>query len=100
MKIANIRVSRADEGVIIVEEELQNETGCYVSKSTDDSIEGRYLHHLASVVVDMPRLNAAQFKKIERCLEWGVATGCVPKQTEEAIKRVLTLYTKLPPQGA
>lgn len=99
MKIGNMRVSRPDEGVIIVEEELKNETGCYVSKASDDSIEGRYLHHLASVVVDMPRLNAAQFKKIERCLAWGVETGVVAKQSEDQIKKILTLYTKLSPQG-
>lgn len=52
MKLNNMEVKRVDDGVIVVQQEMKDETGCYVSKSTDDSIEGRYLHALASAVAD------------------------------------------------
>lgn len=51
-KLQNMEVRRVDDGVIMVQQEFKDEIGCYLSKSTDDGIEGRYLHALAGAVLE------------------------------------------------
>ncbi len=61
MNLKNMEVKRVDEGVIVVQQHMKDETGCYVSKASDDSIEGRYLHALAGAVVEVqPKAQALQ----------------------------------------
>lgn len=52
MKLLKMEAKRVDDDVVVVQEYMENETGCYVSKASDDSIEGRYLHRLAGAVAD------------------------------------------------
>jgi hypothetical protein len=54
MKIAHMEAKRVAPDVVVISEEMQDETGCFVSdKARVDSIEGRYLHALAGAVADM-----------------------------------------------
>lgn len=51
-KLGKMEVTRIDDEIIVITQELENETGCYVSKISDDSIEGRYLHALARAILE------------------------------------------------
>ena len=89
MKIGNMEVKRVDDNVIVVQEEMENETGCYVSKSSDDSIEGRYLHKLAAAVADAPRLTSNQFARVEHCIQGSISMGRLAEESASKILEIL-----------
>jgi hypothetical protein len=67
--ISNMEVRRVGDTEIVITEHLKDEIGCYVSKSTDDNIDGRYLHRLAIAVLESDKKTSEFLKSVESYLQ-------------------------------